>query len=786
MAFNNERLPALPSNSNHSGNDYGDSRRLHQTLSNTAPENERYAQRLSEGFSVSQQSSQSPDSSRYQQARQPINEAVTSAFDNTGASSATSIPPEFLHQLTSQITANVLQQLKASNLPLPTQKAPIPGSHMDAVSSTGGSPPLDRATVYTPPSPRRYSDEVGAGQPSPQFPEPLSQPSQGASSPGPGQRAISPLGQYAQGSEVGANLSRPKGPKRISTGGDVTILERVWGQLFTEQGQATPRLSQFLRGIAVHIIEDYEPKHSLVITPAKMQRYYEETKLSNEVYPWKIVFDDRTSSISRMYREIDCQHHLVQEKLSERPDLPGLTPQGFETWAILLLRAHPDQEYERLAKTALDMPISNPDEKTERFPKELSRRLFPAQADTEIAYKLQKVMSTHCNVNFSSCHSSVADSQPQTSASSVASDDASTKTTVRSAPERQDPVARAAPASMSSSLASIERERQPYAGTHSQPPSVNGDDIENTEDVPTPQPIERERKPYVAVAGGGKTYDMLDRPVAATTTEPRSAVPGAAQGPKLGRSGSFHGTNRPAAEAARSGPTPIAIHQRPPPPPMDVPETRRHRANSTYHRDPARPGRNRSPSMSKENGASSYGRRNEPNMSYMSSSHHSDHHPDESRRYRDYEAGRERLANDRYDAARMAAYDPIERTRDRDRDSRPRMQSISNAGLGFVDGPLSPTLHSSATLPSLGYGSTAAASGGDEEYYSLNRVPTGGDRPSAHYNGHAAPASISTGFQPPPPPGPAREASSTICRDGYAAYAPNSAGFPPSSYRDGR
>ncbi len=763
MAFNNERLPHQQSHSSFTSDD-GDSRRLHPTLSNTGSENGRYpAPRLSEGSAVSQHSSHNVESSRYHQARQPINEAVTSAF-NTEASSTAAIPPDLLQHLTSQITANVLQQLKASNLPLPVQQPQMSGSHIDAASSTAGSPPLDRATVYTPPSPHRYPEDTGASQPSPQFPPPSSQSSYRAASPGMDRRTVSPLSQPGHLSEPEISHVRPKGPKRISTSGDVTILERVWGQLFTEQGQATPRLGQFLRGIATHLIEDYEPKNSLVITPSKMQRYYEETKLPNEFYPWKAIFDDRTSSISRMYREIESQHHLVQEKLSERPDLPGLTPQGFETLATLLLKAHPDLEYERLAKTALDMPISNPDERKERFPKELSRRLFPTHPDTEIAYKLQNVMSSHCNVNFTARHSSVADSQPRTSASSVAGDDMSTRTTVRAAEEVEHNPAQP---SLSSSLASLERERQPYGRT--QDASINGDDeVENTEDVPTPQPIERERKPYVAAPGGGKYYEPLDKSSTASSFK-ATDLP---QGARLGRSGTIHATNR-STELPPSGATPIAIHQRPPPAPMDMPEPRHHRANSTYHRDPARPGRNRSPSMSKENGASSYGRRNEPDVSYMSSSYHPDHH-DDVRRHRDYEAGRERLANDRYDAARMSAYDPVERARDRDRDSRPRLQSVSNAGLGFGDGPLSPTLRSTAAPSTY---SSSVPGGGEEEYYPLNRVPTGGT--SARYDGHGNSSSISTGFQPPPPPGSIRDSSSATSRD--PGYYP-----PPSSYRDGR
>ncbi|KIW26021.1 uncharacterized protein PV07_09150 [Cladophialophora immunda] len=778
MASNNERLPPQPSVSSLS--DDGDTRRLHPTLSNSTIEDGRH-RRLSGASSSSQQTSHNLDASRYHQARQPINDAVTSAFNTADAASYGGFSPELLQQITSQITANVLQQLKVANLPPPPppHQPPPAGSQMDTSSSAAGSPPLDRTTVYTPPTPNRHSEDAGASQPSPQFPPPSSQSSFRAPSPAVDRRAASPLSQTGHQSENDANHSRPRGPKRMGTHEDATILERVWGQLFTEQGEATPRLGQFLRGIATHLIEDYEPKHSLVITPTKMQRYYEETKLANEFYPWKIIFDDRTSSISRMFREIECQHHLVQEKLNERPDTPGLTPRGFETWATLLLKAHPDREYERLAKTALDMPISNPDEKKERFPKELSRRLFPKHGDTEVAYKLQKAMSTHCNVTFASRLSSTADSTSRTSTSTstgtVVADDSSTKTNLKPQTDKPDNAGnniQPSPESSQAIQASIERQRQPYGGTNQD--GVNGDVAEDTTDGPlAPKPIERERKPYVAAPGGGKNYDNIDRPSAAP--EIKAGPP--PQEPKLGRSNSFNAANR-VPDPSRPGQPPIALHQRPPPPVTEIQESRRHRSNSIYHRDPPQSGRNRSPSMTKEPGVSSYVRRADPDASYMSSSHHSDHH-DDTRRYREYEAGRERLANDRYDAARMSAYDP--RERERDRDGRPRMPSVSNVGLGFVDGPRSPTLRTAAG-PTL-YSSSLPGPAVDEDYY-LNRMHAGGAPPS--YNGHSPPSSISTGFQPPPPLQMIREPSNSASRDsGYPSY-PTNPGYPPTSYRDAR
>lgn len=760
MASKDDRVP-LQSTGAGSG-DTGDGRRLHPISGNSI-----YHDGDSQRPRGSSSTSQDPyhlESSRFQQARQPINDAITSAF-NSNATSAASFHPDLLQQITSQITANVLQQLKAANLSVPDQQAQMSGSHMDAASSTAGSPPLDRATVYTPPSPFRPSEDISLSQPSPQFPPPppTNLSSFRAASPVVEKRAASPFSQSSHLSESEGpreRQSRPKGPKRISTNGDATILERVWGTLFNEQGQATPRLGQFLRGIATHLIEDYEPKNSLVITPNKIQRYYEETKLTNEIYPWKIIFDDRTSSISRMFREIGAQHHLVQENLNERPDIPGLTPQGFETWATLLLKAHPDQEFERLARTALDMPISNPDEKKERFPKELSRRLFPTRPDFDIVDKLHKVMSAHCNVNFASLQGSTAESTPRPAQSNKPSEDPTQKMNVRPSTEKQDPVAAPSQPSPALSHVGLERQRQPYSGGPSDDADVAIE--EDTEDTPTPQPIERERKPYVAAPGGGKTYDHVDKSTAGADMKP----PPPPHEIKLGRSSSVHATGR-ANDFSRSNTIPIAIHQRPPPPPMDLPESRHHRANSSYHRDQQpRSGRNRSPSMGKDNGGSSYVRRPESDLLYSSPPHHSyaaNEQFDDARRHREYELQRERLANDRYDAARMAAYDPRERERERDRDNRPRMQPVS-----AYDGP------ASARGPPA---SSASVLSADEDYY-RDRAHT----PST--TSYTTPVSISTGFQPPSTSG-IRESSSIPRDPAYGSY-PSTAAYPPNSYRDMR
>lgn len=479
----------------------------------------------------------------------------------------------------------------------------------------------------------------------------------------------------------------------------------------------------------MHLIEDYEPKHSLVITPEKMQQYYQDTKLSNELYPWQIIFDDRTSSISRLYREIGAQHHLVQEKLDERPDTPGLTPLGFERWATLLLLAHPDIEFARLQKTALDMPISNPDDKRERFPKEISRRLFPAHEDITIVAKIQKAMVTNCNISFTSKQNSASGPDYRPSRTDYRPTEAAqTSPTYPPPPSKsiQDPMVTP---SRSHTTVFTERERNPYSNA---PSEAAIDTTDEEDDLPTPQPIERERKPYVAQPGGGKTYDQaeLERVTSA------SSQPPATEGTRLTRSSSIASNGRP-PDLNKSRPIPITVHQRGPPNAMengpmsaDGGPTRHRRSNSIYNRD--RPGtRVRSPSA----GHRDYGHRSEEFGSSFKSNNSIDPRdrddPEaQARRYRDYERERERLANDRFDAARMAAYDP--RDRERDRESRQRFQSSVGleAGRGHYQS--------------------------DEEYY---RAMGGvmGDRAS----GHSAP-----------------QRSDTLGRDGYAREA-----YPPNSYR---
>ena len=180
-----------------------------------------------------------------------------------------------------------------------------------------------------------------------------------------------------------------------------------------------------------------------------------------------------------MYRDVECQHHLVQERHDEKPDIPGLTPIGFERWVTLLIRAHPEEEFERLKKAVLDLPISNPDDKKERFPKDISRRLFPQTEDRRVQDRLQKAMVEHAHITLSRPANLDVPKPP------------STEPPPRQVPETINPLEHVP--------SNIERERKPYSSV---PQDCAIDDTN-----PPSQPIERERKPYRVRPGGGKTYE---------------------------------------------------------------------------------------------------------------------------------------------------------------------------------------------------------------------------------------------------------------------------------------
>ncbi|KAJ5540961.1 hypothetical protein N7494_006037 [Penicillium frequentans] len=495
-----------------------------------------------------------------------INDAVNSAVYNN-ANSNSYLSPEVL----SQITSTVIQQLKASGMSdlqspsqttptqFPPQPPPRPQSQSQAQqpwmappndlplrpqSESPTAPLHQRSGSIPPPSAMSSSFETPKPQPQPQPYSGYSSDTRSnpKTSPEPMPRRTS---MSSQGS-VRAD-TRPKPPDRDTTVMEMTTLERIWGKLF-EDDKPTARLGQFLRGIAMHLIEDYPPGNTLVIVPQKLQKFYKDTDVSPDAYPWHDIFDDHTSSISRLFREVKAEHHLVQtDDLTERPDIPGLTPKGFEKWATLMILAHPDREYERLQKAVLNMPISNPDDKKERFPKEIPRRLFPEVADLKLREATELHIMKHCGVDLPR----ITDEERSRA----------------NRPKASPPVGSGRSSGVNSPRnASKERSRSYERGRP--PPSASSSTAvldDEDESIP-PAPIERERKPYSANPGGGKVYDELGNTRShrdSFTTRP-SDIPPASSSHRVSASTKPRSPTRDSLYAQRSGsgPAPYPRHSK--------------------------------------------------------------------------------------------------------------------------------------------------------------------------------------------------------------------------------
>jgi hypothetical protein len=162
-----------------------------------------------------------------------------------------------------------------------------------------------------------------------------------------------------------------------------------------------------------------------------------------------------------------CQHHLIQEHPAEQPYIPALTPEGFQEWMIAMIMAYPDAEYQRLAQAVLYMPISNANDRKERFPKELPRRLFPQVENLQAQQRCAAALS----------------------AEGVG-------------PLRKAPTFPPPPPKSQTSSGNLERERNPYVSQPERKSIGSEDELESAS-----VPIERQRKPYAATPGGGKQYD---------------------------------------------------------------------------------------------------------------------------------------------------------------------------------------------------------------------------------------------------------------------------------------
>ncbi|KAH8730442.1 hypothetical protein GQ44DRAFT_768214 [Phaeosphaeriaceae sp. PMI808] len=394
--------------------------------------------------------------------QQPLKNAIGNAFEKSDA--ARVVDPNLIAQITEQVKKSVLEEIKLSVAASATQAQPVhvtpqnvPHSH---TSSFASIPPRD---VYTPPSP----EKTGPFRRTSTSPDPSARDSvldEDNDTPVPQHGRTAPIDIPSE-----QPSARPAPVARMATD-DYTPIEKIWQRLFDQDGLPLPRLGQFLRGLALHLVEDYEPKHSLVISPSKMLKFYNEAKLGDETYPWHTIFGTLSySALSKIYRDMRCQHHLIQEHPAEQPSIPALTPTGFQEWMTTMIQAYPEAEYERLARAVLDRPISNADDRKERFPKELPRRLFPHVENL---------------------------SAQQRCAAALSAEGAGP---LRKAPTFPPPPPKCQTANAASNL---ERERSPYNSQPEQRIFDPDDEFESSS-----LPIERQRKPYAATPGGGNLYD---------------------------------------------------------------------------------------------------------------------------------------------------------------------------------------------------------------------------------------------------------------------------------------
>lgn len=210
---------------------------------------------------------------RLESSQRPINEAISNTFDK--AENSSDVPPELI----AQITQNVIEQLQKSigfdgASPIQTQQSqfpppppPHPPPHVQhhdwprsispstTASGTSSANMLERALTLPSSRSSDYAGHTSPPLPQSHAPEPKTSSLKGYKAAASSlNRPSSPISRTSNASDGhGDRSSRPRGTTRLHTGMEKTVLEKIWGPLFDEDGRPTLRLSQFLRGLAVHI-----------------------------------------------------------------------------------------------------------------------------------------------------------------------------------------------------------------------------------------------------------------------------------------------------------------------------------------------------------------------------------------------------------------------------------------------------------------------------------------------------------------------------------------------------
>lgn len=164
-----------------------------------------------------------------------------------------------------------------------------------------------------------------------------------------------------------------------------SIHYEIWGELVDREPKREPRprerLIGLLRDIGNYMIKERPVKESIVITPDKMVDFYTCNVVEGEPLDWKVFFTGRSySSLSSIYRALNCEHFYMPPASDQKPCIPALTPRGFETWMFTQLMSNPNREAARLQKIVSTWAIQDTKE-NRRYPKLIPRKCFPDKED---------------------------------------------------------------------------------------------------------------------------------------------------------------------------------------------------------------------------------------------------------------------------------------------------------------------------------------------------------------------------------------------------------------------
>lgn len=165
-------------------------------------------------------------------------------------------------------------------------------------------------------------------------------------------------------------------------------------------------------------INEFEPRYSLVISPAKISRLLDRFPSSGDIsdlpqakysrdhdYITDLFHSSsRTSAeaLETMYQQLRCEHYLIPSphSASNPPRIPSLTAVGFTRFMTLLIRAFPDQEAVRwkaiMATLPLSLPSSSPNRAEDggvQLPSKFPRRLFPPARDDRSYSAIKSVVA---------------------------------------------------------------------------------------------------------------------------------------------------------------------------------------------------------------------------------------------------------------------------------------------------------------------------------------------------------------------------------------------------------